>query len=182
MDFTSIFGGEALTLEQFADKTKAMKLADLSAGDYVARGKYEEDVKKLKSDLADARNTISALETNKGDAEALQAELEKYKQAEAERQRAEQEAAQTAKLMERFRAVKGDKAFSSEFAEKGVLDAFQAALADPNNVGKGDAELFDALTKDKEGVFASKHPDVNMGGFGSNFGDGGEPGKMPTFF
>ena len=42
MDFTSIFNGEALTLEQFTEKTKAMKLADLSGGEYVAKGKYEE--------------------------------------------------------------------------------------------------------------------------------------------
>lgn len=164
MDFTSIFNGEALTLEQFTEKTKAMKLADLSGGEYVAKGKYDADTKKLRDDLAEAKNTIATLENSKGDADALQAELDKYKQAEEQRKKDEQAATERAKLMERFNAVKGDKVFSSEYAENGVLEAFSKAVADPANTGKGDAELFSALTKDKDGVFKSNHPPVNMGG------------------
>ena len=72
MDFTSIFNGEALTLEQFAEKTKAMKLADLSGGEYVAKGKYETDTKKLRDELNDAKDTISALEAAKDDTNAVQ--------------------------------------------------------------------------------------------------------------
>ena len=85
MDFSSIFNGEALTMEQFAEKTKGMKLADLSTGAYVAKGKYDEDLKSAQSALDEAKKTVAALETNANDAEALQAELEKYKAAEAKR-------------------------------------------------------------------------------------------------
>lgn len=126
----------------------------------------ENAKKKLQSDLEDAKAALAALEASKGDADALQAELDHYRQAEAEREKAEQEAAEAARLMERFNAVKGENKFSSEFTEKGVLEAFRSALADPANEGKGDAELFAALTRDKEGVFASKNPPVNMGGIG----------------
>jgi hypothetical protein len=38
-----------------------------------------------------------------------------------------------------------------------VLDEFERALADNANAGKGDRDLFDALTKDK-GYFASQNP------------------------
>ena len=41
MDFKSIFNGESLTLEQFLEKTKGMKLADLSGGEYVPRDTAE---------------------------------------------------------------------------------------------------------------------------------------------
>lgn len=153
MDFTEIFKGESLTLEQFTERTASMKLADLSGGEYVAKGKYEADVKKAKDELKTAKETISTLEANKGDTEALQAELEKYRQADEARQKAEQEAAAHAALVERFGKVKGDREFSSQFAESGLLDAFSKAISDPANTGKGDKELFDALTKDAAGLF-----------------------------
>lgn len=153
MDFTEIFKGESLTLEQFNERTASMKLADLSTGEYVAKGKYEADVKKAKDELKTAKETIATLETNKGDADALQAELDKYKQADEARQKAEQEAAAYAALVERFGKVKGDREFSSQFAESGLLDAFSKAISDPANTGKGDKELFDALTKDAAGLF-----------------------------
>lgn len=153
MDFTEIFKGESLTLEQFAERTKDMKLADLSTGEYVAKGKYEADVKKAKDELKTAKETIATLEANKGDMDTLQAELEKYRQADEARQKAEQEAAAHAALVERFGKVKGDREFSSKFAEAGLLDEFNKAINDPANTGKGDKELFDALTKDAAGLF-----------------------------
>lgn len=153
MDFTEIFKGEPLTLEQFNERTASMKLADLSTGEYVSKGKYDADVKKAKDELKTAKETIATLEANKGDMDALQAELEKYRQADEARQKADQEAAAHAALVERFGKVKGDREFSSQFAESGLLDAFNKAISDPANTGKGDKELFDALTKDAAGLF-----------------------------
>lgn len=153
MDFTEIFKGESLTLEQFTERTASMKLADLTSGEYVAKGKYDSDLKKARDDLKTAKETISTLEANKGDTEALQAELDKYKQADEARQKAEQEAAAHAALVERFGKVKGDREFSSQFAESGLLEAFNKAISDPANTGKGDKELFDALTKDAAGIW-----------------------------
>lgn len=153
MDFTEIFKGESLTLDQFNERISSMKLADLSTGDYVAKGKYDADVKKAKDELKTAKETIATLEENKGDTEALQAELDKYKAEEQKRQQEAAEAAEHAALIERFGKVKGDREFSSQFAENGLLDAFNKAISDPENTGKGDKELFDALTKDATGLF-----------------------------
>ena len=153
MDFTEIFKGESLTLEQFNERTSGMKLADLTSGEYVAKGKYDSDLKKSRDELKTAKDTISTLEANKGDMDALQAELDKYKQADEARQKAEQEAAAHAALVERFGKVKGDREFSSQFAESGLLDAFNKAISDPANTGKGDKELFEALTKDAAGIW-----------------------------
>lgn len=172
MDFSKIFNGGALTLEQFAEATKGMKLADLSGGEYVAKAKYDSDTKKLEGELTTAKQTVTNLETtvadlqkSGGDVKALQEEIQKYKDAEAERIKAE-EAAKTEKArMDRFTAAKGDKQFAHELIEKGIFAEFAKALEDPANVGKGDAELFASLTKDKDGVFKSAHQPVNMGGF-----------------
>lgn len=148
-----------LTEEQ-ANKVFAMNGKDVEN----AKGKLQKDVDTMKSQLAEAKETIATLEANKGDTAALQAELDKYKQAEEQRKQEEKDAAERAKILERFNAAKGDKEFSSEYAENGVLDAFSKAIIDPANTGKGDAELFASLTHDKEGVFKSAHPPVNMGG------------------
>lgn len=165
MDFTEIFKGESLTLEQFNERTANMKLADLSTGEYVAKGKYDSDLKKARDDLKTAKETISTLEANKGDTDALQAELDKYKKADEARQKAEQEAAAHAALVERFGKVKGDREFSSKFAEAGLLDEFNKAINDPANTGKGDKELFDALTKDAAGLFKNpQHEPVKVAG------------------
>lgn len=148
-----------LTEEQ-ANKVFAMNGKDVEN----AKGKLQKDVDTMKSQLAEAKETIATLEANEGDTAVLQAELDKYKQAEEQRKQEEKDAAERAKILERFNAAKGDKKFSSEYAEKGVLDAFSKAIVDPANTGKGDAELFASLTHDKEGVFKSAHPPVNMGG------------------
>lgn len=147
-----------LTEEQ-ANKVFAMNGKDVEN----AKGKLQKDVDTMKSQLAEAKETIATLEANKGDTAALQAELDKYKQAEEQRKQEEKDAAERAKILERFNAAKGDKEFSSEYVEKGVLDAFSKAIIDPANTGKGDAELFASLTHDKDGVFKSAHPPVNMG-------------------
>ena len=150
---------EGITDEQL------QKILDINNADVEkTKGKLQKDVDTMKSQLAEAKETIATLEANKGDTAALQAELDKYKQAEEQRKQEEKDAAERAKILERFNAAKGDKKFSSEYAEKGVLDAFSKAIVDPANTGKGDAELFASLTHDKEGVFKSAHPPVNMGG------------------
>ena len=179
MDFTEIFKGESLTLEQFTERTASMKLADLSTGEYVAKGKYESDVKKVKEDLKTAKETIATLEANKGDTDALQAELDKYKQADEARQKAEQEAAAHAALVERFGKVKGDREFSSKFAEAGLLDEFNKAINDPANTGKGDKELFDALTKDASGLFKNPQQEpVKVPGVTGSWADADNSERM----
>ena len=62
MDLKSLFGTDALTYEQFAEKAKDLKLVDLNEGEYVAKGKYD----KADNALKEAKKTIEQLEANKG--------------------------------------------------------------------------------------------------------------------
>ena len=153
MDFTEIFKGESLTLEQFNERTSSMKLADLTSGEYVSKGKYDSDIKKERDKAKEAAETIKQLQDSMGDVDGMKAKLEEYQKADEARQKAEQEAAAHAALVERFGKVKGDREFSSKFAEAGLLDEFNKAINDPANTGKGDKELFDALTKDAAGIW-----------------------------
>ena len=163
MDFSTIFNGESLTLEQFNERTASMKLADLSTGDYVAKGKaedYKGKVKALEAQIAERDNTIAALEQAKGNAEAIQAELDKYRQAEAERTRKEQEAQADAILTRVAEEAIADKKFVNDYTRDHFVQAIKTALNDPANRGKGSAELFAEMTKDATGIFVNPQQEL----------------------
>lgn len=165
MDFTSIFNGEALTLEQFSEKTKKMKLEDLSSGAYVDKGKYEADTKALRDNLAEAKNTIITLEASKSDTAALQAELDKYKQAEAERAKAEKEAQMDAILTQTAESALEGREFVNEYTRAHFLGELKKAIQDPSNKGKKPADLFSDMTKDADGVFKNpQHEPLKIAG------------------
>lgn len=156
MDFTSIFDGKALTLEEFQAKTKDMKLADLSGGEYVAKGKFSDQAKELESlrtQLAEKDQTIANLEKAGGDAKKMAEELEKYKQAEAERKRAEKEAETDQILTAAAEQALEGKEFVNDPTRAHYVAALKQAIADPANKGKSPAKLFEAMTKDADGIF-----------------------------
>ena len=168
MDFTSIFNGEALTLAQFNEKTKGMKLADLSTGEYVAKGKdkeQKEEIEFLKRQLAEKDETISNLEKAKGDSAAVQAELEKYKQAEAERAKQEEEAKMDAILTQTAESALEGREFVNEYTRAHFLGELKKAIQDPANKGKKPADLFADMTKDVDGIFRNpQHEPLKIAG------------------
>lgn len=152
------------------DQIKA--LLDINTSDIgKAKKDYSDLETKLKTaqdDLKTVQGTIAELEKSKDDVAALQKTIEDYKAAEAQRIEAEKAAAARAEIENRFNKVLGERKFAHDYIKAGVLNDFEKALADEANKGKGDAEIFDALTKDKQGIFASQNPaNVNMGGMGS---------------
>ena len=156
MDFTSIFDGKSLTLEEFQAKTKDMKLADLSGGEYVAKGKFSDQAKELESlrtQLAEKDQTIAGLEKTGGDAKKMAEELEKYKQAEAERKRAEKEAETDQILTAAAEQALEGKEFVNDPTRAHYVAALKQAIADPANKGKSPAKLFESMTKDADGIF-----------------------------
>ena len=145
-------------------------LLDINSSDITkALGKQKSDGEKLqaelddvKSALADAKTTIANLEAAKGDTDKLQKELDEYKAADEKRKADEKAAAERAELMERMDAVLGDKQFIHDRMRDIVAEDFRTALADKANRGKGDAEIFEAITRD-QGYFKSQNPpDANM--------------------
>ena len=128
-------------------------LLDINSQDI---GKAKRGSEKLQADLdaandalKKAQETIAGLEANKADGSALQQQIDAYKQAREE-----------AELEARFSAVVGDKTFIHDMVREGVKRDFGSALKDKQYLGKGDAEIFAALTKDKD-FFASQNPAGN---------------------
>ena len=150
-DINRIFEGatdeqvKALLDINSADITKAL---DKRKGD---GEKLQADLDAANAALAEAKSTIANLEAAKGDADKLQKELDEYKAAD------EKAAAERAELMERMDAVLGDKQFIHDRMRDIVAEDFKAALADRANRGKGDAEIFESITRD-QGYFKTQNP------------------------
>lgn len=129
---------------------------------------------KTASDLAEANKTIETyktqvteLEKKAGDNADVKKQLDDLKaQIEKEKKEAEAKAADeqmTAIIKEAFPK---DKKFVNDYTEAAMISQIKAELAKPENKGKGVAELFSSLTKDKTGIFENPNQPGNMGGFG----------------
>ena len=163
-DISTILNGIELTDAQ----VKA--ILDVNSADITkALNKQKDELASAKDALTKAQETISGLEANKGNLEALQKQIDDYKAADEKRAREAKEAAERAELEERFAAVSGDHKYIHDMVREGVLRDFGLALKDKANRGKGDAEIFDALTKDK-GYFANQAPKVDPLGKPGNVG------------
>lgn len=132
----------------------------------------ETKLKTAEDDLAAEKIKVSDLEKAKGDTAALQKVIDDYKAADVKREADAKAAALRADIEARFGKALGERSFAHDYIKAGVLTDFEKALADEANKGKGDIEIFEALTKDKEGIFASQNPaNFNMGGAGGGMSD-----------
>lgn len=123
------------------------------------------DYDTIKAQLSDAQATIDTLKASAGDAATLRAKLDEYEQKEAQRVENEAKSAKQREIAQRFATVRGAAKFVEPEVEEAVMAKFGAALSDEAFKGKGDAEIYAALTKDKK-FFESQNPPVNMGGLG----------------
>ena len=147
----------------FADATDEQLKAvmDLNGADVEkAKSKVttlETELKEKKADFDKLNTEFEALKTAnasgedwKAKFEALQAEnVAKEKQAEADRIAREKAEG----LDKRFEAVVGDKKFSHDAIRADYRRKFENALAEKENEGKSDNEIFHALSKDDATAF-----------------------------
>lgn len=130
---------------------------DLNGKEVEKNKKLETELKEKKEELENLNTEIETLKTAnasgdewKAKFEALQADNEaKSRQAEADRIAKEKAEG----LDKRFDAVVGDKKFTHEAIRADYRRKFESALADKENEGKSDADVFHALTKDDATAF-----------------------------
>jgi hypothetical protein len=130
---------------------------DLNGKEVEKNKKLETELKEKKEELENLNTEMETLKTAnasgdewKAKFEALQADNEaKARQAEADRIAKEKAEG----LDKRFDAVVGDKKFTHDAIRADYRRKFENALADKENEGKSDADVFHALIKDDATAF-----------------------------
>lgn len=140
------------------EKEKA-KTADLN-------GKLEQANAKI----SEYETKISELETAGGNAEKYKKDLEalqqKIQEEKAAAEKKAKEEAVEADFKNRFDSLVGENKWRDELTGNAVYAEFKKAAADEANKGKGDKEIFEMLTKDKN-YYESPNQLGNMGGIGN---------------
>ena len=158
---------ESLIPETVENRAAVIDKIMTEAGKDITREQKKfEDYDTIKENLAKATETIEGLKKSVGDADALKQKITEYETKETERAANEAKTAKQREAAQRFTSVKGQHEFIDPDIEDAVMNKFMNAVDDPANKGKGDAEIYTTLTKDKP-FFKSQNPPANMGGVGN---------------
>lgn len=118
-----------------------------------AKKKLEDNIAGLTAELTSVSDKLKAYDGV--DLDALRQQLAAYEQAEQQRKQEAQQQEHERLLHERFDKLNGDRQYINEFTKNGVYGMFKAELDKQENQGKSDAEIYGALVKDKDGIFAN---------------------------
>lgn len=141
--------------KQFPEATdeQISALLDINSKDI---GKHKTAAESAQTELKTAKDTISELEKNKQDTDALQKTIDGYKAAEEKRQADAKAAAERAERLSRFEKAHGeaskDRKWLNDFTRDGIFSQFEKALADDANKGKSDVQIYNGLINDDKGV------------------------------
>lgn len=152
------------------EKAKAKQVKDIEQERDNLKGKLNEANSKneeLKGQIKDKDETIKGLEESVGNEEEMKAQLEAYKEKEkkAEEERKQEQIEEGLKA--RFENVTDGAEFVNEFTKEGAYNNFKEALDNPENKGKGDKEIYQALMKGNEGWLKQPQNFPDMSGMGS---------------
>lgn len=141
---------------EVAEKILAERGREIEA-DKAKREKLETELKEKKESLDNLSKEFEDLKANNASAEEYKSKYEalvadneaKAKQAEADRILAEK----NTDIEKRFAECVGDKKFSHDAIKADYLKKFADALESEEYKGKGDVDIFHALTKDDATAF-----------------------------
>lgn len=150
-------------------------LLDINTADI---GRAKGDLETVRAELEKANGTLKEYETTIADlkksAEGNEDFKKKFEDLEqriadekAEAERKEKEAAAEVEYSNRFKTVVGEQKWRDELTEKAVYAEFKTALQDEANKGKGDKDILETLTKDRN-YWENPNQPANMAGMGTN--------------
>ena len=134
--------------------------------------KYKEDIDSYKSTIDDLKTQISKAPKS-DEIESLKSKIADYEQKETDRIAKEKADKEDRILTENILSVVGDKKFVNDYTKDSIVNQIKAKLKDEANLGKSTKDLFEELTKDKEGIFSNPNPGVSdMPGVSDNVDTG----------
>ena len=163
-----------------ATEERLKGLLDINTTDI---GKAKGELETVRADLEKANGTLKEYETTIADmkksAEGNEDFKKKFEDLEqriadekAEAERKEKEEAAEAEYSNRFKTVVGEQKWRDELTEKAVYAEFKTALQDEANKGKGDKDILETLTKDRN-YWENPNQPATMAGMGTNVNTNG---------
>jgi len=117
-----------------------------------------------------ARETLES-KVEKVDAEKMQRTIDDLQEQIRKRAEADEAAEADKALRSRFKSVAGDAKFVNSITEKGIYAEFKESVSKDENKGKGDKEIYEAITKDRDGIFQNPNNNVDIPPSNPNLGD-----------
>lgn len=126
--------------------------------------KVENNMKKENGDLKATINDLKE-QVNKApksdEIESLKSKIAEYETNETKRIEAEKQKALDDSLTTNILNAIGDKKFVNDYTKNAIINDIKSSLKDSNNAGKSAKDLFEELTKDKEGIFDNPNKGVS---------------------
>lgn len=121
----------------------------------------KEKTQELENKVKDYETKIDELSSKAETNTKVQEELDNLKKSIAENEAKAKAKAEDDALTKNITSVFGDKKFVNEYTKNAIISDIKTALKDSNNAGKSAKDLFEELTKDKEGIFDNPNKGVS---------------------
>lgn len=121
----------------------------------------KEKTQELENKVKDYETKIDELSSKAETNTKVQEELDNLKKSIAENEAKAKAKAEDDALTKNITSAFGDKKFVNEYTKNAIISDIKTALKDSNNVGKSAKDLFEELTKDKDGIFSNPNPGVS---------------------
>lgn len=121
----------------------------------------KEKTQDLENKVKDYETKIGELSSKAETNTKVQEELDNLKKSIAENEAKAKAKAEDEILTKNITSAFGDKKFVNDYTKNAIVNDIKTALKDSNNAGKSAKDLFEELTKDKEGIFSNPNPGVS---------------------
>ena len=138
-------------------------------GEYI-KIETEKVENKYKDQMEDNKKTIDDLKSQiekapkSDEMESLKSKIAEYEQKEADRDAQIKAKEEDNILTKNINEAFGDKKFVNDFTKDAIVNEIKTALKDSANLGKSAKDLFEEITKGKDGIFANPNPKIDMPG------------------
>lgn len=121
----------------------------------------KEKTQDLENKVKDYESKIGELSSKAETNTKVQEELDNLKKSIAENEAKAKAKAEDEILTKNITSAFGDKKFVNDYTKNAIVNDIKTALKDSNNAGKSAKDLFEELTKDKEGIFDNPNKGVS---------------------
>lgn len=121
----------------------------------------KEKTQELENKVKEYEGKIDELNSKAETNTKVQKELDDLKQSIAENEAKAKAKADDEILTKNITSAFGDKKFVNEYTKNAIVNDIKTALKDSKNAGKSAKDLFEELTKDKEGIFDNPNKGVS---------------------